>query len=144
VLLLQKVREKVAAHQAFLITNSGYTGCALQVARDEGISLLIVRPHFDAGSLHRTRRPLIREQIQHLAQTTPCLYDYQLFHKDYGMLTPERRAWLRQVQAFSNLPEQMDREIHLRTALPRNEMEIPPPPPDTEPGGGLPGAGAGS
>jgi hypothetical protein len=53
VLLLQKVREKVAAHQAFLITNFGDTGRAWQVAQDEGISLLIVRPldrqGFDVG-----------------------------------------------------------------------------------------------
>ena len=127
VLLLQKVREQVAAHQAFLITNSGYTGCALQVAQDEGISLLLVRPQFDTGSLHRTRRPLIQEQLQQLAQTTPCLYDYQLFHKAYGMVTPERRAWLQRVQALSNPPEKVDRASLMRVAIPRNERQILPP-----------------
>src|SRR5690349_2928763 len=43
VLLLQKVKEKVAAHKAFLITNSGFTSGAIQVAEADGIGLLVAR-----------------------------------------------------------------------------------------------------
>ena len=102
-----------------------------------------MRPQFDTGSLHRTQQPLIQEQLQQLAQTTPCLYDYQLFHKAYGMVTPERRAWLQRVQALSNPPEKVDRASLMRVAIPRNERQILPPRSDPEAGGSLPSPGAG-
>ena len=93
VLLLHR-SEKVAAHKAFMITNSGYTGRAKQAAWDEGISLLIVRPQFDTRSRHPTRRPLILEQIQEkpAGKTTP-IYRYKVHQKQCGMVTPETREW---------------------------------------------------
>src|SRR5260370_42648055 len=57
-LLLQKVREKVGAHKAFLITNSRFTGPAKQVSRDAGVSLLLLRPNIFSPRLHPpTRTP---------------------------------------------------------------------------------------
>jgi hypothetical protein len=92
VLLLQKVREKVAAHKAFMITNSDYTGRAMQVAQDEGISLLIVRPAFDTHSLHPRRRPFIMKRFLKLAQTASPIYYYEVYQKQCGMVRPKSRA----------------------------------------------------
>jgi hypothetical protein len=95
VLLLQKVREKVGAHKAFMITNSGFSSQALQVAADEGIGLLIVRPTFDKQGLHPTRRRVILEEIQELAKQTTSIYAYEVVHKTCGMISPVSQAWLK-------------------------------------------------
>jgi hypothetical protein len=44
VFVLQKVKEKVAAHKAFFLTNTGFTARALAVAGDERITALIIKP----------------------------------------------------------------------------------------------------
>src|SRR5437879_6477695 len=47
VLLLQKVKEKVGAHKAVLMTNSGFSSGALAAAADEHMALIVVAPEFD-------------------------------------------------------------------------------------------------
>jgi hypothetical protein len=44
ILLLQKVKECVAAHRAFFITNTKYTEQALRMGRHERITLLLLHP----------------------------------------------------------------------------------------------------
>ena len=51
VLLLQQVKQKVAAHKAVMLTNSEFTAGAVAAAQDDGIALHIVRPEFDASVL---------------------------------------------------------------------------------------------
>jgi hypothetical protein len=125
VLLLQKVREKVAAHKAYMITNTDFTDRALQVAEDEGISLLIVRPDFDSSGLHPTQRPLIIEEIQKLAKRTDHLYQYEMSHKGCGMITPDSRTWLNVVDGLERPPPDMDRDSLQRANLLRNLMGLP-------------------
>jgi hypothetical protein len=60
VLGLQKVREKLAAHKAVLITNTCFTPRAVAAAEDDGIALFLVRPLFDYGKL-TPRGDTIRE-----------------------------------------------------------------------------------
>lgn len=69
--LLQQVKQKLAAHKAFMITNSGFTAGAEAVAKDEGIALHIVRPDFDISSLPKRGRPTILTKIQEIAAVTP-------------------------------------------------------------------------
>ena len=45
--LLQQVRQKVAAHKAVMITNTGFTAGAIAAAKDGGIALHGVRPLLD-------------------------------------------------------------------------------------------------
>ncbi len=136
-LLLQKVREKVGAHKAFMITNSGFTGRAMQVAADEGISLLVLRPNFDSRSLHLTRRNLILERIQELARKAPPGYAYEVFHKTCGMISPAEQAWLKLSRA-----ERLDAAAAAWQNRPlANPPLSEPPRPFNAPGrgGGLPG-----
>lgn len=70
VMLLQQVRQKVAAHKAVMITNSGFTSGAEAVAKDEGIALHIVRPNFKYLHLPRTDRVAIQQAIKDIALGT--------------------------------------------------------------------------
>ena len=63
VLLLQQVREKVAAHKAIMITNSAFTSGAIAAAYDEGIGLHLVRPSFDVSVLSEADRGRIQDEI---------------------------------------------------------------------------------
>ena len=111
-----------------MITNTGYTGRAMQVAQDEGISLLIVRPNFDARGLRSTRRNRILKRIETLAQTCPPVYHYEVSHKACGMVSPSDRAWLHAVEQFYRAPAEMDAESRLRDGIPLDLRDIPPPP----------------
>ncbi|RIE15885.1 hypothetical protein [Candidatus Cryosericum septentrionale] len=64
VMLLAKVREKVAAHKAFMISSVGFTSGAVATAQDEGIALHVVRPAIDTSSLPRGDRGAIREALR--------------------------------------------------------------------------------
>jgi hypothetical protein len=67
VLLLQKVKEKAAAHKAFILTNSSFTEGAKAVALDEGIALHVVRPNFDYSHFDKKDRNTIIENILEVA-----------------------------------------------------------------------------
>jgi len=64
VMLLQKVREKVGAHKAFLISNVGFTSGAIAAAQDEKIGLHTVVPEFDPSTLPRKNRKAIRSELE--------------------------------------------------------------------------------
>jgi len=87
VLLLQKVREKVAAHKAFMITNVGFTAGAIGVADDHGIALHILVPRFDASILPRGDRVSIQAALQaHAASATEPIYSLHVEHRGLGFL----------------------------------------------------------
>jgi DNA/RNA-binding domain of Phe-tRNA-synthetase-like protein len=78
VLLLLKVKEKVAAHKALMITNTCYSSRAKVVADDEGVGLLIVRPAFDTSQLHPHDRAAMAVQFEVLAKSAGRVYTYYI------------------------------------------------------------------
>lgn len=69
VMLLAKVREKVAAHKAFLISSVGFTAGAVAAAKDEGIALHVVTPAIDTFRLPRGDRGAIRDALSAMANS---------------------------------------------------------------------------
>jgi hypothetical protein len=113
VLLLAMVRQKVGAHKAMMITNSGFTGVAGVAAEDEGIGLLIVRPNFDSRVLHPTDRAAILKTIRKVAKNSPPAYTYEVNLKGFGP-----------VIATSPWTPQPGETPHLSTLLPASESPV--------------------
>ena len=91
VMLLQQVKQKVAAHKVVMLTNSEFTAGALAAAQDDGIALHIVRPKFDPTVLSPKDVNLIRQEIQDLAaQQGKPPYFHEVVHKafDLAVLAP--------------------------------------------------------
>jgi hypothetical protein len=85
VLLLQQVRQKVAAHKAFMITSVGFTAGALAAAKDDGIALHIVRPNFDISELPQGDRAAIQRSLRERASQAPgALYSHHVEHRGLG------------------------------------------------------------
>jgi hypothetical protein len=85
VLLLQQVRQQVAAHKAFIITNVGFTAGAIAVAKDHGIALHIVAPTFDITGFPRGDRAAIqRDLLDKASQTASALYSHHIEHRGMG------------------------------------------------------------
>jgi hypothetical protein len=92
VLLLQKVKEKVAAHKALMITTQGYTAGAVAAAEDEGIALHIVKPNFDFGILPIKDRSTIQAKLREVASTSNHpLFQHEVIHKafDFREISPQ-------------------------------------------------------
>jgi hypothetical protein len=86
VMLLQKVKEKVAAHKGVMITSTDFTTGAVAAAKDEGIALHIVRPDFDTSLLATKDRQLILAKIQELASArTQPVFEHTLIHKAFDL-----------------------------------------------------------
>ena len=84
VMLLQQVRQKVAAHKAFMLTTQGYTSGAIAAAKDEGITLLIVKPTLDFNLLPTKDRNAIYDGLKELASTSnQPIYSYEIVHKAF-------------------------------------------------------------
>ena len=83
VLLLQKVKEKVAANKAVMINNIGFTKGAEAAAKDEGIALHIVRPNFDYAilDLGLKDRKAIQTQFQKISTHGKLPYTYEVVHR---------------------------------------------------------------
>jgi len=90
VLLLQQVKQKVAAHKAMMITNSEFTSGAEAVAKDEGIALHIVKPVFEVSLLPVKDRSLIKAKIQEIASVNQTVYQHIIIHKafDFSVTKP--------------------------------------------------------
>jgi hypothetical protein len=85
VLLLQQVRQQVAAHKAFMITNVGFTAGAVAVAKDHGIALHIVVLTFDITRLPPGDRAAIQSELLDIAsQTASALYSHHVEHRGLG------------------------------------------------------------
>jgi hypothetical protein len=89
VLLLQKVKEKVGAHKAVMITNSCYTSEARAVADDDGIGLIVVQPAFNPRKLDPSNRRRIMDHIQKVAKTKKDVYTYHIEAKGPDAALPE-------------------------------------------------------
>lgn len=83
--LLQQVRQKVAAHKAFLITNTAFTAGAVAVAKDEGIALHVVRPDVEVADLPKKDRAAIQVRLAEIkAHTARSLWTHHVEHKGLG------------------------------------------------------------
>lgn len=82
VLLLQQVKQKVAAHKALMITNTGFTSGAIAVAKDEGIGLHIVRPKFEASLLSNlSSKDIQAAYIEIELHSKQNIYEHQNVYK---------------------------------------------------------------
>lgn len=86
VLLLQQVRQNVAAHKAFMITNVGFTAGAVAVAMDKGIALHVVQPSFDATALPRGDRDAIRAKLSEFS-SAGFIYSNRVEHRGLDFTT---------------------------------------------------------
>jgi hypothetical protein len=84
VMLLQQVKEKVAAHKAMMLTNLGYTAGAVAVAKDEGIALHIVRPDFPIGLLPKRDSVMIQGKLNEIANSSATpIFLHEIVHKAF-------------------------------------------------------------
>ncbi len=84
-LLLQQVRQQVAAHKAFMITNTGFTAGAVAAAKDHGIALHVVAPTFDTRVLPRRGRLAIGQALRDMASpATGPLYLFRVENRGLG------------------------------------------------------------
>ena len=85
VLLLQQVRQQVAAHKAFMITNIGFTSGAIAAAKDHGIALHCVVPEFDVSNLPLNDRSAIQTALREEASATNRpIYSFHVEHRGLG------------------------------------------------------------
>ena len=92
VMLLQQVKQKVAAHKALMLTTQGYTGGAVAVAKDEGIALHIVKPNFDVSILPQRDRNTIQAKLQEIALVlNQPVFLNEVVHKafDFREISPQ-------------------------------------------------------
>jgi len=87
VLLLQQVRQRVAAHKALLIASVEFTAGAIAAANDEGIGLHIVRPSFDYINIPTRDRAEMQDA---LTEVSGALFSHEIVHR--GADLPSRPA----------------------------------------------------
>lgn len=111
VMLLAKVREKVAAHKAFMLSSVGFTAGALAAAKDEGIALHVLTPAIDVSSLPHGDRDAIRDTLQHLARTSSRpIYNYSVECRGLDFGEPPTPAPSRQAQTAA-APSQVQTRV---------------------------------
>ncbi len=95
VLLLQQVKQKVAAHKALILTTQGYTAGAVAVAKDEGIALHIVKPNFDFSILPIQDRSTIQAKLLVVASNSNQPVSlHEIIHKafDFREISPQSQS----------------------------------------------------
>lgn len=95
VLLLQQVRQKVAAHKAMILTTWGYTEGAVAVAKDEGIALHIVKPNFNFNILPKQDRGIIQAKLLEVASNSnQPVFQHEIIHKafDFSKISPQNQS----------------------------------------------------
>lgn len=95
VLLLQQVKQKVAAHKALILTTQGYTAGAVAVAKDEGIALHIVKPNFDFSILPIQDRSSIQAKLLEVASNSNLpIFQHEIIHKafDYREISHQSQS----------------------------------------------------
>lgn len=89
VMLLQKVKEKVGAHKALMITNSAFTSGAVAAAKDDGIGLHLVQPDFDFARLETKDRATIQHQLsEESARLSRPIYVNHIEHRAFDLRPP--------------------------------------------------------
>lgn len=84
VLLLQKVKEKVAAHKALMLTTNGYTAGAIAAAKDEGIALHIVKPNIEVTHIPTRDRIAIQSKLQEIsASYNQPIFLHEVIHRAF-------------------------------------------------------------
>lgn len=78
VLLLQQVRQKVAAHKALMITTQGFDPGAIAAAMDDGIGLHIVNPNFAYAAIPTDDRTTMRAALSEIGDD---LYTHEVVHR---------------------------------------------------------------
>lgn len=92
VLLLQKVKEKVAAHKALMLTTQGYTAGAIAAAKDEGTALHIVKPNIQVTLLPTRGRVVIQAKLQEIsASSSQPIFLHEVVHRafDFSEIPPQ-------------------------------------------------------
>lgn len=122
VLLLQQVRQKLAAHKALMITSVGFTEGAVAAAKDDGIALHILQPDFDVSALPRGNREAIRAALSDLAGiSATAFYKHRIEHRGLDV-SP-------QIQGVAHGAAQLSRpapSVQTRVAPPSTTLIAPP------------------
>lgn len=84
VLLLQQVKQDVAAHKALMLTSQGYTAGAIAVAKDKGIALHIVKPNFEDRILPAQDGSKIQAKLNEVVSTSSQpVFLHEIVHKAF-------------------------------------------------------------
>jgi hypothetical protein len=111
-LQLQKVREAVSAHKAFMITNVGFTRGARSVAEDYGIGLHVVNPAFDVADLPRGDRAAIGAAISTRVVADPSsAYSHTVEHRGLDFTGPAYFAGSRPTPAAAPPAQRTTRTV---------------------------------
>lgn len=107
VMLLQQVKQKVAAHKAVMIASSDFTSGAIAAAKDEGIALHILKPEFDYHHIDPKNTTAILHEIQAIAARCPePIYSHQIVHRAFDLAQLET-ATLHRPSAVESLDRAM-------------------------------------
>ena len=87
VLLLQQVKEELDAHKAMMITSTGFTRGAEDVAANKNIALHIVRPTFDYTRLDPKDREIIKAQFHGLFTNGKPVYSHTIVYRAFELET---------------------------------------------------------
>lgn len=86
ILLLQQVKQEVAAHKAVMITNTEFTSGAQAAAQDKGIALHIVQPTFDTAILSITDRELIQQKLAEIGSpSAESVFEHAVCHRAFDL-----------------------------------------------------------
>ena len=87
VLLIQQVKNEIAAHKAMMITNTDFTDGARKAAKNHEIALHIVCPNFEYTALHSKDRLTMQIQLQDYINDTKIPYIHEIVHRafDFGI-----------------------------------------------------------
>ena len=123
VLLLQQVKEELDAHKAMMITNTGFTRGAENVAANKNVALHIVRPTFDYTRLHPKDREIIKTQFQGLFANSKPVYSHKVVHRAFESETSTKVKSSRPVKgvASSNQMNRMSQPNSTRITSPNTK-----------------------
>ena len=83
VLLIQQVKNEIAAQKAMIITNTDFTCGAQKAAKNHEIALHIVKPNFDYATLHTNDIPTMQTQLQEFYSISEKPYIHEMVHRAF-------------------------------------------------------------
>ena len=84
VLLIQQVKQEIAANKAMMITNTDFTDGARKAAKNHGIALHIVRPTFDCAVLHQRDSEIIQTQLREYFIDNKPPYTHEVVYRAFN------------------------------------------------------------